>query len=71
VLVLRGSPSKHVNGNLLLDHLLGAKVIFTGERPRDEVMEEVAESERAAGRTPYPIPIGGSVRLAPRPTLSL
>jgi 1-aminocyclopropane-1-carboxylate deaminase/D-cysteine desulfhydrase-like pyridoxal-dependent ACC family enzyme len=48
---------------LLLDHLLGAEVVWAGERTREAVMDERAEAERAAGRQPYAIPLGGSTAL--------
>ncbi len=64
VLVLSGHPpSSGVTGNLLLDYLLGAEVRWAGDRPRDAVYREVVEAERAAGRRPYAIPLGGSTAL--------
>jgi D-cysteine desulfhydrase family pyridoxal phosphate-dependent enzyme len=63
VLVLTGKQPEGIEGNILLDHLFGARLVFTGERPRDEVIDEVAESEVAAGRTPYKIPVGASMPL--------
>ena len=63
ILVLRGNAPPVTTGNLLLDHLLGAQVIWSGKRSREEVMEEVAEEEKAAGRHPYPVPLGGSTPL--------
>ena len=60
VVVLRGEPPANVTGNLLLDHLLGAEVVFTGARTREEVGAEVVERERAAGRHPFLIPVGAS-----------
>src|SRR3990172_9877311 len=63
LLVLRGDEPKETTGNLLLDHLLGAKVLWAGKRAREEVMAEVADEERAAGRKPYPVPLGGSTPL--------
>ena len=63
LLVLRGDAPMDTTGNLLLDHLLGAQVIWSGKRSREEVMEEVAAEERAAGRNPYPFPLGGSTPL--------
>ncbi len=60
VVVLRGHPPSQWNGNLLLDRLLGARVVFSGDRAREEVAEEVARQERAAGRHPLVIPVGAS-----------
>jgi 1-aminocyclopropane-1-carboxylate deaminase/D-cysteine desulfhydrase-like pyridoxal-dependent ACC family enzyme len=63
VLVLTGDDPGEVDGNILLDHLLGARLVFTGQRGREEVMDEIAETERLAKRIPYVIPVGGSVPL--------
>lgn len=60
VVVLRGHPPADRNGNLLLDHLLGAEVVFSGDRTREEVAQEVAQRQRAAGRHPEVIPVGAS-----------
>jgi D-cysteine desulfhydrase len=59
-LVLRGEEPSRVQGNLLLDWLLGAEVVWAGERPLAEAMAQVAEELQAAGRRPYVIPYGGS-----------
>lgn len=60
VVVLRGHEPAVWNGNLLLDHLLGAQVVFSGDRTREAVAEEVASRARAAGSRPYLIPVGAS-----------
>lgn len=60
VLVLRGDAPRITTGNLLLDRLLGARVVFSGDRTREEVAGEVVEAERAAGHRPYLIPVGAS-----------
>jgi L-cysteate sulfo-lyase len=60
VLVLRGDPPAERNGNLLLDDLLGAEVVFAGSRSREEVAAEAVESLRSAGRRPFFIPVGAS-----------
>jgi 1-aminocyclopropane-1-carboxylate deaminase/D-cysteine desulfhydrase-like pyridoxal-dependent ACC family enzyme len=52
-----------VSGNLLLDRLLGAEVRFSGERAREEVMDEIVLAERAHGRNLYAIPLGASTPL--------
>jgi L-cysteate sulfo-lyase len=59
-LVLRGEEPSQVQGNLLLDRLLGAEVVWAGERSLPEAMAQVAEDLRAAGRCPYVVPYGGS-----------
>ncbi len=61
-LVLRGGPGGKT-GNLLLDYLLGAELYWSGQRSREEVMDEIIASERSAGRNPYAIPLGGSTPL--------
>jgi D-cysteine desulfhydrase family pyridoxal phosphate-dependent enzyme len=60
VVVLRGHAPAVWNGNLLLDHLLGAQVVFSGDRTREAVAAEVESQARAAGRRPYLIPVGAS-----------
>jgi 1-aminocyclopropane-1-carboxylate deaminase/D-cysteine desulfhydrase-like pyridoxal-dependent ACC family enzyme len=59
-LIFNGPPIEEVQGNLLLDRLLGATWSFSPGRPTAEKMAEVAEELRAAGRRPYVIPGGGS-----------
>ncbi len=63
ILVLRGHRPAEAVGNVLLDHILGADIRWSGDRTREEVMEEVTAAEIAAGRKPYPIPLGGSTPL--------
>ncbi len=59
-LVLRGRPPAQAQGNLLLDGLLGAEIVWAEDAPLMEHLEEVAESLRAQGRRPYVVPYGGS-----------
>jgi D-cysteine desulfhydrase family pyridoxal phosphate-dependent enzyme len=59
-LIFNGPPIEEVQGNLLLDRLLGATWTFSPDRPAAQRMAEVAEELRAAGRRPYVIPGGGS-----------
>jgi L-cysteate sulfo-lyase len=63
ILVLRGHPPAAWNGNLLLDQLLGARVVFSGDRTREDVAEDVARQEETAGRRPHLIPVGASNEL--------
>jgi D-cysteine desulfhydrase len=60
VLVLRGHPPPAAEGNLLLDHLLGARIVFSGGEARERVADRVVEEERAAGRKPFLVPVGAS-----------
>jgi L-cysteate sulfo-lyase len=63
ILILRGNPPAGSTGNLLLDRLLGAELLWSGNRSREEVMDEVVAREQASGRRPYAIPLGGSSAL--------
>jgi len=61
VLVLSGQAGP-AEGNLLLDYLFGAEVIFTDIEDWDEreaLLREVADSYAQRGRRPYVIPVGG------------
>ncbi|MET7949498.1 pyridoxal-phosphate dependent enzyme [Micromonospora sp. NPDC005324] len=55
VLVLAGPPPERRRGNLLLDGLAGAEIVWSGDRPLAEVV--AAEAER---RSAYVIPFGGT-----------
>ena len=56
-LVLRGKEPPQTEGNLLLDRLLGAEIVWAGEQPLDEKMAQVAEEQRAASGRPYVVPV--------------
>jgi D-cysteine desulfhydrase family pyridoxal phosphate-dependent enzyme len=63
VAVLHGSRPSETHGNLLLDELLGAEVIFTNDPDRSQLDARiVAEAERLQqeGRRPYIIGRGGA-----------
>lgn len=66
-LVLRGQEGDEVDGNLLLDFLVGAKVKYiTAEDYStrvDEIMAELAEDLKKQGYHPYVIPEGASNEL--------
>ena len=59
-LVLSGQPPQEMNGNLLLDSLLGANLHWTTREQRLETLAGLADDLRAAGRHPYAITYGGS-----------
>jgi len=63
VLVVSGERPDEVNGNLLLDTLLGADIRFVGghEDDLDPKLDAVAEELSDAGRQPYVIKKFGSV----------
>jgi len=66
VLVLAGKDPGNRQGNLLLDEILGAKIVFSGtddDVATDAVMRRTAEELARAGRRPYVIPMGGSTPL--------
>lgn len=62
-LVLRGTGTEEAQGNLLLDRLLGAEIVWTPDATPADLMEaarQLAISLRREGRRPYVIPYGGS-----------
>lgn len=59
-LILKGSAPPQVNGNLLLDRLLGAEVEWAQGQDPEQVLQASFEKARSAGRRPYLIPYGGS-----------
>jgi D-cysteine desulfhydrase family pyridoxal phosphate-dependent enzyme len=65
VLVLNSADAEPpIQGNLLLDYLLGAEVHFVRERSeRRPAMERIADELRQRGERPYLIPTGGSTPL--------
>jgi D-cysteine desulfhydrase family pyridoxal phosphate-dependent enzyme len=60
ILILAGDPPPTSSGNLLLDLLLNAEIVWSGAKPRDQVLRETYEDARASGRFPYLVPYGGS-----------
>jgi D-cysteine desulfhydrase family pyridoxal phosphate-dependent enzyme len=49
-----------VSGNLLLDHLLGAEIVWADPGQREAVLQKTFQNAIEAGRHPYLIPYGGS-----------
>ena len=63
VLALRGAAPAELDGNLLLDRLLGAEVRYCSDEEWgriDEVLEDLATRVRRRGGTPYVIPESGA-----------
>ncbi len=65
-IVFFGKPPAEVNGNLLLDELLGAELTFANtddKNETDRAIERAVQELKARGRMPYLIPVGGSTAL--------
>jgi len=65
ILVLVGKPLEKEektlpSGNLLLNHLFGAKIVWTTRAERDLTLQQTFEKAWSDGRRPYLIPYGGS-----------
>ncbi len=61
ILVLYPPGTKSLRGNLLLDKILGAEIVFAKDSEEaDRIMEELSEELRGKGRKPYIIPGGGA-----------
>ncbi len=60
ILVLAGAPPADRSGNLLLDHLLGAEIVWCDQETRDITLKETFNQAWTEGRRPYLIPYGGS-----------
>ncbi|PIE90332.1 MAG: D-cysteine desulfhydrase [Acidobacteria bacterium] len=58
--LLLGGCEQPAQGNLLLDHLFGAKIHWAGSSRKGEDMELLAENLKKQGRKIYLIPYGGS-----------
>jgi D-cysteine desulfhydrase len=62
-LVLSGDEPKQFDGNLLLDQILGAKLVWTGDQDPEKVLQAVFKELEETGSKPYLIPYGGSNEL--------
>src|SRR5262249_61410102 len=63
VLVLTGNPPAVLQGNLVLERLVGAELAWVADPAPDSVrraVERQAQRVRDAGGVPYVIPFGGS-----------
>ncbi|MBP7032186.1 MAG: D-cysteine desulfhydrase family protein [Anaerolineaceae bacterium] len=60
LLVLAGEDPGTRQGNLLLDALSGAKIVFVPKGQRDAALRDEFERAQAQGQAPYLIPYGGS-----------
>jgi 1-aminocyclopropane-1-carboxylate deaminase/D-cysteine desulfhydrase-like pyridoxal-dependent ACC family enzyme len=60
IVVLSGTPPAIATGNLYLDQLFGAEVVWAERENRQQVLEETVKHAQETGRAPYMIPYGGS-----------
>ena len=61
ILVLTGDKSQKASGNLLLDRLFGAEIVYVADRKdRDRILQETFDRATQEGTKPYPVPYGGS-----------
>lgn len=60
LLVLSGEPPRKLSGNLILDHLFGAEIVWTGSKDREQVLQDSFQQAWEDGKRPYLIPFGGS-----------
>ncbi|HSV85124.1 MAG TPA: D-cysteine desulfhydrase family protein [Levilinea sp.] len=60
ILVLSGESGEQPDGNLLIDRLLGAKIVWSSRAEREAKLIETFNSSWAAGERPYLIPLGAS-----------
>ena len=60
--ILVFTPGEHnvMQGNLLLDRLLKAEIVYTESEDENAVMAELAAAEQRKGHKTYVIPVGGS-----------
>ena len=61
ILVLTGDRLQHASGNLLLDLLFGAAIVYVADRKdRDRILQETFDRATQEGTKPYLVPYGGS-----------
>lgn len=60
ILILAGEKPSLATGNLLLDQLFRAELIFTSFEERDQMLQKTFQDAWQQGRRPYLIPYGGS-----------
>lgn len=60
ILVLSGEKPPIPTGNLMLDQLFNAKIIWTSLKQREIILDDTFKESWNAGQRPYKIPYGGS-----------
>lgn len=59
-LILVGIPDRSPSGNLLLDHLFGAKILWASPGEQESLLQKTYHQAVEDGRSPYLVPYGGS-----------
>jgi L-cysteate sulfo-lyase len=59
-LVLTGEPPDEASANLLLDHLLGAEIVWSGADDPEATLQRAYQEKVEAGENAFLIPYGGS-----------
>jgi D-cysteine desulfhydrase len=62
-LLLGGEAPHKAQGNLLLDHIFDSHIHWTGSNRKGEDIARIFTQLKAAGKTPYLVPYGGSNEL--------
>ena len=60
ILVLSGEKPTTASGNLLLDQLFNAELVWTSTEERNQMLNTTFQNAWDAGRRPYLVPYGGS-----------
>jgi D-cysteine desulfhydrase family pyridoxal phosphate-dependent enzyme len=60
ILVLSGDPSQAPSGNLLIDEMFGAELVWTDRHERAATLQQTFDRAWESGRRPYLIPLGAS-----------
>src|SRR5437899_4235035 len=61
ILVLTGDKPQQASGNLLLDQLFGAEIVYVADRKdRDRILQETFDRATKERSNPYLVPYGGS-----------
>jgi D-cysteine desulfhydrase family pyridoxal phosphate-dependent enzyme len=60
ILVLSGEKPSHATGNLMLDQLFNANIVWTSLKQRDQMLDLTFNDAWSSGKRPYLIPYGGS-----------
>ena len=63
ILVLEGIEPESQTGNVLLDRIFGAELVWIGDQDLHQALQAVHDKAAEAGRMPYLVPFGGSSTL--------